>query len=146
MTTENLDLSWAPAPRDVIQRFYKAVAEKDAAEITHLVNDAFAEDAVLTVPAPLPHGGVHEGRTRIARLFSAVATSGSALGPHNLRLIGVVQDEATAVARLAFEWVGAPEASPLPSRALELWQFRDDRVQSIDAYYWDTTALTSQGA
>ncbi|MGW1403466.1 nuclear transport factor 2 family protein [Streptomyces sp. NPDC002405] len=144
MTTETLDPSWAP--RDVIQRFYTAVAEEDAAGTTHLVDHAFAEDAVLTVPAPLPHGGVHEGRTRIARLFSAVATSGSALCPHDLRLIGVVQDEATAVARLAFGWVDGPGAGPLPSRALELWQFRDGRVRSIDAYYWDTTALTSQGA
>ena len=143
MTPENPALSGAPAPRAVIQRFYRAVAERDAAEITNLIADAFAEDAVLRVPATLPHGGVHEGREKISRLFSAAAKSSSALGPQNLRLVGVVADDAAAVARLAFEWVRVPEAAPQPSSALELWTFQDERVQAIDAYYWDTSALTS---
>jgi hypothetical protein len=143
---ENPALSGGPEPRAVIGRFYRAVAEKDAAEIGHLVNDAFAEDVVLSVPPPLPHGGVHRGRASIARLFSAIATSDSVVGARGLRLLGVVEDEATAVARLGFDWVSAPGAIPLASSALEFWQFQDDRVQSIDAYYWDTTALTIAGA
>ncbi|MEV6985388.1 nuclear transport factor 2 family protein [Sphaerisporangium sp. NPDC051017] len=135
-----------PSGSDVVHRFYAAVAAKDAEAIGRLIDELFAEDAVLTLPPSLPYGGQVSGARRLRRMFTGSASSTVKVGPVDLRITSVTVGDDRVAVELAFDWYAPGSDDPLATGAVEIWTFADGRVAAIDAYYRDTAACAARVA
>jgi len=124
--------------RETIEAFYEALFARDAELIGAMVDEHFADDAVLERPESLPGGGRTEGAKRIKRfMVGAAAMEGGPLDVATMKVARVVENHGEeVVVELEFPFAGTPTS------ALELWTVRDLKVRSIKAYYWDTKAMT----
>jgi hypothetical protein len=123
--------------RPAIEAFYRAMIARDADLIGRLVDEYFADEAVLDRPHSLPGGGRTQGAHQIKRLMVTAATlQGGPLDVATMSIARVIEglDDEVAV-ELEFPFAGEP------TTALELWTVRDLKVQSIKSYYWDTKAI-----
>lgn len=128
------------SPAEVVRSFYAAVAAKDAAALTSLVEGAFAADAAIVWPDGLPYGGRVVGAAVLKKVFGGMAASPVPAGPANLEVLSVVDGGDTVVAEMSFDWHAPGSQESIPSGALERWTFVDGLVAEIRAYYWDTAA------
>lgn len=117
----------------VVREFYDAVIAKDADRIASVIDASFAEDASITWPASLPHGGTLTSARTLRKVFGGLATSEG--GPAGLTVERIVAGDDDVVAEVSFDFAG------VPSGALERWTFAGDRVTEIKAFYWDTAAI-----
>jgi hypothetical protein len=111
-----------------IEGFYRALIARDADRVGRLVDEHFADEAVLDRPG----GGRTQGAHRIKRLLVGAAThEGGPLDVAAMSIVRVLEgfDDEVAV-ELEFPFAGAP------TTALELWTVREAKVQSIQAHYF----------
>lgn len=127
----------------VIEAFYVAVARGDAEALGALVDDHFAGDATIDLPPSLPYGGQFTGAQRLRAMFTGMAGSDARIGPDAFELVSITGDGERVAAELSFDWYPPGKPDGVPSGALELWSFEDDKVSTIRAYYWDTAALAA---
>ncbi|MGV0735056.1 nuclear transport factor 2 family protein [Mycobacterium syngnathidarum] len=126
-----------------LRAFYAAISAKDAVTLQHFVEERFTSDTRISWPESLPHGGSVTGKDRLAKIFGGMSLPSAPLGVSKLELIDLIDGGDRMVAHLEFEWfvrVGESTLS-MPTSALELWTFRDDSVDEIRAYYWDSAAM-----
>lgn len=133
----------AAANAALVERFYAAVAARDGAALTVIVDDHFVEDASIEWPASLPFGGRVEGSRVLRKIFAGMAAAESPVGPTGLRVRGVTADDTSVAAELVFTFVPPAGGAPVPSGAIERWCFDGAKVRTIRAYYWDTAALAA---
>jgi len=133
--------------RDVVERFYAAIAAKDPDALATVIDGAFASDVVLEVPDSLPHGGITEGVERIKRTFAPAASPDVEVGISNLVVERIVEtskpDEDEVVVEISFDWTAPGASQPVSSGAAEWWTFRGMQVRRIKTFYWDTAALAT---
>lgn len=130
-------------PVDVVQSFYTLINRGDTTALGALIDEHFAEQAVVEFPPSLPYGGRLQGVKILRKVFVGLAGGNSGVGPRALVVENVLGDGDLAVAILRFDWY-APEANnPVQSGACETWRFEDTKVVEIRAYYWDTAALVA---
>lgn len=135
--------SLAVAHASIVERFYAAVAGRDADALSALVDDHFVADASIEWPASLPYGGRVEGAAVLRKIFTGMAAAEKPVGPTDLRVGGVTADGASVVAELVFTFVPPTGGPSVDSGALERWSFDGEKVRTIRAYYWDTAALVA---
>jgi ketosteroid isomerase-like protein len=123
---------------DLVLAFYAAVNAHDAAAIAGLVDERFAADAVLLLPPSLPYGGRFQGAATLRKLFTAMATAATPIGPDAIRVVEVIASGDGVAVRLEFDWCPPGSTTSIPSGAVEVWNFRQGRVREIRAFYWDT--------
>jgi ketosteroid isomerase-like protein len=128
----------------VIREFYRAVAEKDAAELEKLITGHFDVDASVVFPGSLPYGGTVCGAGKLARMLGRMASSPEPVGAADLVFTGLIDGGDRIAVQVEFAWYPPGSRIPVPSSALELWTFEDGRVREIRAYYWDTAALINR--
>lgn len=128
---------------EVVSRFYAAVSTRDAASITAVVDESFAEDVVMTWPSSLPYGGEVVGASKLRAMFAAMAGADVAMGPDALTVDSITASGDTVAAQVSFAWYPPGKTEAVPSGALELWTFESGSVTSVRAYYWDTAALVA---
>ncbi len=135
---------------DLVRRVYRTVAAGDRAAAVALVDEWFAEDAVLALPESLPYGGVLRGRAVLRRVFGAAASPGEVtadtLGPRDLTVTNVTASDGRVVAELAFNYHSPALPAPIPMTAVEVWRRSGGLVAEIRAYYGDTAACLGAGA
>ena len=127
----------------VVEAFYDALNLRDVDALAALVDESFDEGVVLDLPPSLPHGGRLEGAARLRRMFLAMAGGRVGLGPRHVEVERLVGDGEHVVAVLGFDWYPPGGERPIASGASEMWTFRDGKVASIRAFYWDTAALVT---
>ena len=138
-----MDSEPSPAPlrAAVVERFYAGVSAGDAALIAAVVDEHFDDDTVIEWPPSLPYGGRVAGAARLRKMFVAMAGADQKVGPDGLEVITITTSGSTVAAQLSFDWYPPGKTEAVPSGALELWTFADDKVRSVRAFYWDTAAL-----
>lgn len=88
------DFAAAPALPDtsaveVARDSYQAINDRDAAGLDNLITTHFHEDATVLSPPSLAYGGTVVGAKRLARMFTAVASSDTPLGPDALDVVSL---------------------------------------------------------
>jgi ketosteroid isomerase-like protein len=127
--------------RAIIERYYSALAHKDADELRSSIEEGFAGDAVLRVSDSLPYGGAHAGREAILEmLMGFVTTTAPIIEPDQITIERMVEDGDTIVAKADFPWLAPGASEPIPMTAYEWFTFRDGRVSEMVVSYWDTAA------
>jgi predicted SnoaL-like aldol condensation-catalyzing enzyme len=130
----------------IVADFYSALGSADADTLAAIIDAHFAEDAAIEWPPSLPHGGRVEGVRRVRGLFTRIAQAGNQAGATNLRLVRTIGDGDHVVAWVTFEWKNPNSDDTVTNAALEAWSFSDGLVREIRAFYWDTAAISAQGA
>lgn len=133
----------AVSPRQLVTDFYNALSTADTETIVNTIETRFAENAAIEWPPSLPHGGRLEGARRLRAVFTASANPDAPAGAKNLRLVSAIGDGDEVVAWITFDWLQPGSTAPVPNQALELWRFSDGLVQEIQAFYWDTDAISA---
>lgn len=133
----------AAANSAVVERFYAAVARRDAEAIGAVLDQHLADDVVFEWPPSLPYGGRVEGADRLRAMFSAMAGSDVKMGPDGLTLTSLTASGDQVAAEVAFVWYPPGKDEAVQSGAFELWTFEGDQVRSVRAFYWDTAALVA---
>lgn len=124
----------------VVRSFYDALRDRDVERLGQLVAAHVHEDAVLHRPESLPGGGRTVSARRIGRFFAFAATVvDGPVDATEMRVESVTtgrqEDQVDVVVRLAMTY------DATPTTAVEWWAFRDGRLQTLSAYYWDTAAM-----
>lgn len=127
-------------PADTVRSFYDAVAAKDVAAVTELVQARFHEMCSMTRPESMPGGGTVSGRSRLQRFLGGGTAAD--VGPADLKIATLAADQGEVVAELRFAWRSTPDAVAVETGAVEWWTFDEDGlVRSIRVYYADTARL-----
>lgn len=133
----------AEANAAVVERFYAAVAGRDADAIRAVLDDHLAQDVVFEWPPSLPYGGRVEGADRLRAMFSAMAGSAVKMGPDGLTVSSITASGDQVAAEVSFVWYPPGKDEAVQSGAFELWTFAGNQVRSVRAFYWDTAALVA---
>lgn len=128
-------------PQTIVSTFYASLAAKDGPAVNALIVENFAEDATVHLPESLPYGGTISGRSTLANALGGMASSPTPVGPANLVVSELLSTESSVAAHVQFDWFAPGSESGVPSQAVELWTFRNGKVQTMRAFYWDTAAL-----
>jgi ketosteroid isomerase-like protein len=127
--------------RTVLERYYRALQEKNADELRKAIEGGFSPDAVLRISDSLPYGGTHAGRDVILNmLMGFVTTTKPIIRPEQIKIERVVEDGDSIVAKAVFPWLAPGATEPIPMSASEWFTFRDGRVSEMVVSYWDTAA------
>lgn len=124
------------SPEAIARRFYDAMQSGDVSALNTVVNEDFADGAVLQRPESLPGGGVVTGREKIA------AYLGRAAGKLPLVVNQIIVGESGSE-------LFASVTITMPDReyeALEWWTLDGATVVAIRAFYWDTAAMLGTAA
>lgn len=130
-------------PVDIVQSFYAAINQRDAAAMEAIIAQSFAEEATVEFPSSLPYGGLLQGAPTLRKVFAGMAGGKSSVGPRALTVEAIVYHDDLAVAVLGFDWYPTGSGDSVPSGACETWRFEDGKVIEIRAYYWDTATLVA---
>jgi ketosteroid isomerase-like protein len=128
--------------RAILDRYYKALQDKDADELRSSINEGFARDAVLRISDSLPYGGTHTGRETILNMLLGFVTPSPApiIRPEQITIERIVEDGDSIVAKAVFPWTAPGARKSIPMSAFEWFTFRDGRVSEMVVSYWDTVA------
>lgn len=132
--------------REAVERFYAAVRARDPQAIADLIDGWFATDVVVSEPESLVYGGRYEGIDPVRRLFAGSASPRSVLDGSQLIVEQIVESVAESdrlghvFVAVSFPLTPPGADKPVSIRAVHWWIFRDLRVASIEAFYWDTAA------
>lgn len=118
----------------IVTGFYEALTAGDVDSVVAIVEENFADDAVLTRPESLPGGGATAGAGRIARFMKGAASAGLPV-----QVGGVYAASAGDGANIFADVTIDMGRGPV--RALEWWTFVDGKVVTMQAFYWDTAAM-----
>ena len=135
-----------PSDAAVVSAFYAALNAGDTGAVGRIVDDHFSPQARLSLPPSLPYGGEIRGAARLRHFFVAAASSSTAIGPANVAVGALIADKDHVAVELAFDWYPPRSSEPLPSAAVEVWDFSAGRVTGIRSYYWDTAACAARTA
>lgn len=139
MMPESMNIAGQTAAEDLrppVEAFYEAMVARDGDRMAQIVDQHFAEGAVLHRPESLPGGGLTEGAGRIKRFMTAAAAmEGGPLDVATMNVARVIASPGTVAVELEFPFAGKPAG------AMEVWTIQDSKVTSIKAYYWDTAAM-----
>jgi hypothetical protein len=130
--------------RLIVESFYDALRARDGQLVAEIVDEHFAQDAILRRPESLPGGGVTAGAEKIKRFMVAAATMDGPLDISRLDVHQILEHAGDDG-----EHVVVDVRFPIPGgtvNALEWWILRDLKVAEIRAYYWDTAAMVRGGA
>lgn len=128
--------------RDVVERLYAAIQAKDAEALGAIVDEGFAEDAVMKLSDSLPYGGEHHGRDRIrGMLVGLVSMERPMVIPDRIEVVRIVDQGDQVVAEASFWWLAPRADEPIPMTAFEWFTFADGRITEMKVAYWDTVAV-----
>jgi ketosteroid isomerase-like protein len=127
----------------IVADFYGALSAADADAIAAVIDTHFSENASITWPPSLPHGGQVRGKQELRQLFSRIAKASGKVGATNLQLVRTIGEGDHVVAWVTFDWRQPGSEDAVPNAALELWTFSDGLVGEIQAFYWDAAAIAN---
>ena len=127
--------------RTILERYYKALQDKDTDQLRNSIEEGFASNAVLRISDSLPYGGVHAGReVSLTMLMGFITTTAPIIRPEQIKIERMVEEGDSIVAKAVFPWLAPGASKPIPMSAFEWFTFQDGRVSEMVVSYWDTAA------
>ena len=82
---------WSSDVRELVERFYEALRDRDLATVDDLIDERFLGSVTVHEPESLPFGGVHSGPAAAKRLFAALAARDSPVSIDGLSIDHVIE-------------------------------------------------------
>ena len=130
--------TWSSDVREVVERFYAALRDRELAALGELIDDRFAPGVVVREPESLPLGGSHRGPIAVKQLLAKLVATDSPVDVARLSVEEIIESVRESdqldhvVVALTVPW---RERNAAP--ALAWWMFEDLRVAEIRTFHWD---------